>query len=334
MKNITAWGLVIPSFLLASLTAPVASAHTRWFADGDLDPYLTHEPIGMYIAIWAGIVFAVLIAAALLQRFRQLELPGLQPSTPHSFSRAASGFAMMLGTYFVVAGSHEYFLTPNLTPETGIPYLFIIIEILVGLTLVLGLGARIGALILAGTWILSFWYTGLIAGLENIWLLSTTLFIAVMGNDHFSLYTSTTLRNHLNSLKRYALSILRVGTGLTLMILGLSEKITAPEYGIHFLLQYNWNFMSALGFSYSDLLFTISAGAVEFLLGALITLGLLTRPTVFVVAVIFTIPMFILGPVELTGHLPHFAALVLILLYGNGGHFLPFTPAKYRPKHS
>lgn len=305
-------------------------AHTKWFAEEPLEPHITTEPISLYINIWIAIIITVILTAILLQRFRWLELPSLFPSRPHSFDRAASGFTMMVGAYFVIAGSHEYFLTPNLSVENGIPFIFILIQILAGLALLIGLGARIAAIGLALTWIISFWYTGFIAGIENIWLLSTTVFIALMGNDYFSLYSNSHLRQALVPFKRYALSILRVGTGVTLMILGLSEKIMAPEYGINFLLQYNWNFMSILGFPYSDLLFTISAGSVEFLFGALIALGLLTRFTVLIVAIVFTIPMFILGPIELTGHLPHFAALVLILLYGNGGYFLPLTPKKYR----
>lgn len=312
------------------LVCHIAEAHTKWFADGTLEPYVTTEPTNLYIGAWAGIVLAVILIAVLLQRFRWLELPSLNPVRSHSFDRAASGFTMMVGAYFVIAGSHEYFLTPNLSVESGLPFVFIIIEIVVGLMLLIGLAARTAALVLAGAWVVSFWYTGFISGIENIWLLSTMVFIALMGNDYFSLYSNSTLRSLLVPFKRYALSILRVGTGLTLMILGLSEKIMAPEYGINFLNLYDWNFMAMLGLPYSDYLFTISAGSVEFLFGALIALGLLTRLTVFVVAIVFTIPMFILGPIELTGHLPHFAALVLILLYGNGGHFLPLTSKKYR----
>lgn len=330
MRNLIPWALALPTALFFFFVTNSVSAHTRWFAEGDLEPYTAPEPLQLYIAIWAGIIIGVIVIAALLQRFRWLELPSLQPRTPHSFARAASGFTMMVGAYFVIAGSHEYFLTPNITPAAGLPYIFIVIEIVVGLALLIGLGARVAALTLATAWIASFWYTGFIAGIENFWLLSTTLFIALMGNDYFALYTNSFLRNYFHIYKRYALSILRVGTGLTLMILGLSEKLLAPEYGINFLAQYDWNFMAMLGLPYSDLLFTISAGSVEFLFGALIALGLLTRLTVLVVAVVFTIPMFLLGPVELTGHLPHFAALVLILLYGSGQYFLPLTPQQYR----
>ncbi len=113
-----------------------------------------------------------------------------------------------------------------------------------------------------------------------------------------------------------------MGTGATLMILGFSAKILAPEFGINFLATHQWNFMTLLGFNYSDYLFTLSAGAVEFLFGLIFFLGLVTRINALVVAVVFSIPLFILGPIELAGHLPHFAAVVLLLLFGSGGHFV------------
>ncbi|MEK9154083.1 MAG: hypothetical protein AAB798_01275, partial [Patescibacteria group bacterium] len=69
---------------------------------------------------------------------------------------------------------------------------------------------------------------------------------------------------------------------------------------------------------YSDYLFTLSAGAVESLFGLIFILGVVTRLNALIVAIVFTIPLFILGPIELAGHLPHFAAVVLLLLFGGG----------------
>jgi len=309
---------------ISFLTLPIATAyaHTRWFAEANLEPYVTNEPTSLYIGIWASIIIVIILIAAYAQRYTLLELHMLKPTRPHAFERAASSFTMIAGAYFVIAGSHEYFLTPNLTPEAGIPYFIIIAQILIGLSLLIGIGARAAAIALIGVWLFSFFYSGFIQGIENVWVLSTGLFIAFMGNDYFSIYSNSWLRDRLSKFKRYGLSILRIGTGLTLMVLGLSEKITAPEFGINFLNQYNWNFMQILGFEYSHYLFTISAGAVEFLFGLLFVLGIMTRITALVVAIVFTIPLFLLGPIELTGHLPHFVAIVLLLLFGNGGYFL------------
>jgi len=299
-------------------------AHTRWFAETDLPPYVTTEPTGLYVAIWSAITLLVLLVAIYLQRFPNFELGILRPQKAHSFARAASTFTMVVGAYLVIAGTHEYFLTPNLTLEFGIPYWVIIVQIVIGLAMLIGIFARAAALLLGLLWIFTFQYSGFVQGIENIWVLSTAAFIAIMGNDYFSIYSSSTLRKWFSPYKDYGLSLLRLGTGATLMVLGFSEKILAPEFGINFLLQYDWNFMAMLGFNFSDYLFTISAGFVEFMFGLIFVLGLLTRINALVVAIVFTIPMFLLGPIELTGHLPHFAAIILLLLYGMVASSYPF----------
>lgn len=300
----------------------LASAHTRWFSEGEILPPQITEPTGLYLTILGTLAVAIVFIGILLHQKNILRFGFLRPWKNHVYERAASTFTMVAGTFFLIAGTHEYLFSPNLTIESGIPYVFIVIEIAIGLALILGIGTRIAALVLATAWALSFYYTGWLAGLENIWVLSTAAFIAIMGNDYFSIFSASCLREKFGRFKSYALSLLRLGTGVTLLTLGFSEKILNPELGLNFLAQYDWNFMQAMGLNYSNYLFVLSAGAVESLLGLVFILGIVTRLNALVTAVIFTIPLFILGPIELAGHLPHFAAVVLLLLFGNGGHFV------------
>jgi len=91
--------------------------------------------------------------------------------------------------------------------------------------------------------------------------------------------------------------------------------------------------MQLLGFEwYSDYLFTLSAGAVESLIGLIFILGLVTRLNALAILIIFSIPMFILGPIELAGHLPHLAAVVLLLLFG-GGNRLKLVSSDRHARH-
>jgi uncharacterized membrane protein YphA (DoxX/SURF4 family) len=299
-------------------------AHTRWFAEETLPQLATTEPVSLYILTWSLIGLIIMSIAIFLQRYTYLELSQYKPGPAHDFTKAATGFVMLVGAYFIIAGSHEYFLTPNLSAPDRLPFIFVAMQIIIGIAILLGIASRIAALTLIFIWVVSFFYTGFVEGIENIWLPAVALFIAFYGNEYQKIYTNKSIEAVFSQYKKYGLSVLRVGSGLSLVVLGLTEKIIAPEYGVNFLLQYNWNFMAYLGFEYSDILFTISAGAVEVLLGLLIVLGIMTRLTVAVVAIIFTIPMFILGPVELTGHLPNFAALGLLFFYGAGDHFRPF----------
>lgn len=316
---ITALALCVPA---------VTFAHTRWFSETNLAPFHTTEPTLLYLLVWGVLIAGVILTGSVLHQRNLLRLGFLKPKKPHAYERAASTFTMVVGAFLLIAGTHEYLFSPNLTLVAGIPYALIVTQILIGLLFLLGIGTRIAAICIAFIWALAFYYTGWVSALENIWVLSTSAFIMVMGNDYFSLFSFSFLRGRMQAYKGYALSFLRLGTGVTLMVLGLSEKILAPEFGINFLTQHHWNFMQLLGFPYSDYLFVISAGSVEMLFGLIFVLGIVTRLNALVVAIVFTIPLFILGPIELAGHMPHFAAVVLLLLFGNGGHFLLFKKYK------
>lgn len=318
---------IIFGFMLLGLPSFV-SAHTRWFAEADLDSYVSSEPTVFYLTVCLGLLLLAVLIAVFLHQKNYLRLAFLRPKAEHAYERAAATFAMITGSFFVIAGTHEYLFSPNQTYESGIPYVLIVLQILIGLAFMLGIGTRSNALLLMLVWSSTFYFAGFVAALENVWVFSTALFIAIMGNDYFSLVRFSYLKEKFQVYNEYALSLLRLGTGLTLVVLGLSEKIMQPQFGVDFLSKHDWNFMQTLGFSYSDYLFVLSAGTVEVLFGLIFILGIMTRLNALVAAIVFTIPLFILGPIELAGHIPHFAAIVLLLLFGSGGKFLFFK--KYR----
>ncbi|MFM2415125.1 MAG: hypothetical protein RI911_818, partial [Candidatus Parcubacteria bacterium] len=244
----------------------------------------------------------------------------------HSFQRASALFSMVAGAFFLLAGTHYYAFSPNLSEALGMPSWLITLQICVGISLLIGFFERIAAVILILLWLTIFYLSGTVHALEDIWVLSTGLFIFIMGNDYFDIFPIRALKESVEWLRPYALPILRVGTGATLFVLGFSEKILHPEFGMYFLEHYRWNFMQYLGLPYSDYLFTVSAGSVESLLGLVFLLGIMTRFNALVVAIFFTIPVFILGPVELAGHMPHVAAVVMLLLFGAGNKWRIIRP--------
>ncbi|MBI2611052.1 DoxX family membrane protein [Candidatus Kaiserbacteria bacterium] len=312
-------GVGLRPAVLALLAPSLALAHTRWFAEGELPLHETSEPTTFYLTVWA-VVAAIIVAIGIyLERRGMFQLSFLHPRRDHAYTRAASTFSMIAGAFFVIAGTHSYLFSPNLTIESGIPYTLVVLQILIGIAFLAGIYARVAAVGLALLWIASFPVAGVVAMLEDVWVLSTALFILIMGSDYFSLVPWRALAHLTRRYHEYALPLLRIGTGATLLVLGFSEKILRPELGINFLAQHHWNFMQLLGFEwYSDYLFTLSAGAVESLLGLVFILGIVTRLNALVLAIFFTVPLFVLGPIELAGHLPHFAAVVLLLLFGGG----------------
>lgn len=301
----------------------IAAAHTRWFAEGTLQPYATMEPTGLYLMSWAVIATVIVGIGIYMERNQILRLEWLKPRLPHSFDRAAGTFSMVAGAFFVVAGTHEYLFSPNMEHAMGVPSYFIYAQVFIGLAFLVGVYARVAALALIALWGMSVVWFGWLPMVEDIWVLGTGLFVLIMGNDYFSVLNVRSLKRYTQHYHAYALPLLRICTGMTLLVLGFSEKILHPEFGINFLEQYHWNFMQLLGLSsYSDYLFTLSAGSVEALFGLIFILGIVTRLNALVVAIFFTIPLFILGPIELAGHLPHFAAVVMLLLFGSGDRWV------------
>lgn len=308
---------------LCFLIPATALAHTKWFAGGEVPQVATSEPTVLYLFVWGLILVAVVAIAVFVDRFKFARLPFLEPRAPHMFPRAAATFSMVAGAFFVIAGTHEYLFSPNLSLESGVPAWLIYLQIFIGLSFLVGACARISALALLALWMTGVLAVGVEVMVENIWVASTALFILFMGNDYFSLVPFKLIAHYVRPYKHYALPILRIGTGVTLVVLGFSEKILRPELGVNFLAQYDWNFMHLLGFEwYTDYLFTISAGSVEILFGLIFILGVVTRINAIVLALFFTTPLFILGPIELAGHLPHFAAVILLIFFGSGDRFL------------
>ena len=310
-------------FLAALLTLPGLSfAHTKWFAQGELQPLTTSEPVLLYLTVWALIAASFIAIGYLLEKRYTLQLEFLHPKPGHAFARASSIFSMVAGAFFMIAGAYGYLFSPNLTMESGIPGFLITAQVIIGLAFFLGIAARVAGLGLIALWMVGFLYSPAILMLENLWVVSTGLFILFVGNEYFSLVSFRILGKYVHSYRTYALPLLRLGTGATLLILGFSEKILHPEYGINFLEHHSWNFVHSLGFGwFTDVLFTISAGSVEALFGIIFILGILTRLNALAVAIFFSIPLFILGPMELAGHMPHFAAVVILLMFGAGRHF-------------
>ncbi len=315
--------LRIGFFSAALVMAPVVSfAHTRWFLDEPVFPLVTSEPTQLYLSILGMSALCIVVIGIFLERRNLFSLSFLYPRASHAFARASATFSMVAGTFFMIAGTHEYLFSPNLSHESGVSMYLIMAQFVIGLMFLLGIFARVGALLLGAIWVLGLVLIGIEPMFEDVWVLSTSLFILIMGNDYFSIISVRAIEPYVRKWRSYALPLLRIGTGTTLLILGFSEKMLRPEFGIHFLQDHSWNFMQILGISwYSDYLFVLSAGAVESLFGLVFILGIMTRLNALVVATFFSIPLFLLGPIELAGHVPHFAAVIMILLFGAGDHF-------------
>lgn len=127
--------------------------------------------------------------------------------------------------------------------------------------------------------------------------------------------------------KPYSIDILRIFTGVALITLGITEKLSGAALGEAFIAQYQWNFMPLLGFeSFSDRLFVLSAGVMEVVFGAILLLGTTTRLNTLVISFFMlasNITFLVSGNneaalMELIGHMPIIGTALVLLAHGSG----------------
>lgn len=118
-----------------------------------------------------------------------------------------------------------------------------------------------------------------------------------------------------------AVPVIRIGVGITLVILALHNKLLSPDMALTFLDKHDLNFMRLLGFaSFDNLHFVFAGGVVELTLGVLLVLGIATRFVAVAIAGLLVTTMAILGPVELVGHLVLLGVIALLVYRGSGGY--------------
>jgi len=122
-----------------------------------------------------------------------------------------------------------------------------------------------------------------------------------------------------DKLAHLPLPIIRVGLGLTLILLSIHHKLFDPNIALTFLDKYALNFMPLLGFSgFTNLHFVFAAGVAEVTLGFLLLTGIATRFVAAGLAVFLFATLIVLGPVELVGHLPLIGIALLLVCHGSG----------------
>lgn len=292
-------------------------AHVKWFAHsvGEVPPYkLTDTPV--LVAIGG----ALLLIALGVYLEHKVSVPEkmekyIERWAPRVLSLASIGF----GTAFVLFSLNGFVFAPNLPAVGTMGIVLLLVQALAGVCILFGFYERIGGVLVILLFVLSCLTYGPIEMLDTLEMLGFAFYAIIIGRPLWKIRDTQFLQPLMHRIHEYGLPILRVGTGLNLIVLGFTEKILAPDLTADFLTQYHWNFMQMLGFhGFTDYWFAFSAGVVEVLFGVFFVLGLVTRTTTLVLAVFLVTTLVLLGPVELLGHLPHFSIAVVLVVLGRG----------------
>lgn len=308
----------VVQFVLATFFLPLVSlAHVKWFANEEKGgrPYeFSDTPV--IIAI----VISLIVTSLSFYLDKILHTPKwLKNFTSRWGSHALSIASIGFGISFIVFSYNGFIFAPNLLAEGSFGNTLLIIQAVAGAMILFGVYERLGGVLIILLFALGMKKFGAIEMLDAVEMLGFAIYAIIIGRPKWKLADTNIFQKFTHQIHAYGVPILRVATGLNLIILGFSEKIFAPSLTANFLSVYNWNFMQALGFEhFTDYWFAFSAGTAEALLGVLLVLGVVTRLTTIALAGFLVMTMFLLGPIELMGHLPHFSIAIVLLVLGAG----------------
>lgn len=284
-------------------------AHESWFVPAPQRFDLQWERLNDLPVVVAVVTALVAVVAFTLvdrtvdePRLSRLDvLVRLEPYLPRIVS-AAIGLALA-GT--VAQGAY---LAPNMALPAG-PAGFLLggLEVVAAVLLVLGIRRRATALLLVLAGPVGMLFYGVLPVLERADLLGAAAFLA-LAEGRRATPQARARRNPRATL------VMRLLAALAVAVLAFSEKLLNPELARSFLgLRPAFDLFSPLPV---DLLgrddFIWFAAGMELTLAALLAAGQLPRLTALVVATPFVATLPLLGYVELFGHLPLYAVVLVV----------------------
>jgi uncharacterized membrane protein YphA (DoxX/SURF4 family) len=307
----------ISIFTALFLVPALADAHVKWFAEAV-------EPVRPYsfsdTPVWIGIVGVLIVLALGIFLDKKLSVfegvkKLIQKSAPVALSLASVGF----GLAFIIFTWNGFIFAPNLPAEGSLGAFMLGLQGLAGVMMLFGLYERLGGLIILVLFAVGIIEHGALEMIDTLEMVGFALYAMIVGRPLWKVAETEIFQKLTHRMHAYGLPLLRVGTGLNLIVLGFSEKIFATDLTQSFLTQYHWNFMQNIGFTwFTDYWFAFAAGLGEITFGLFFLLGLITRTTTIALAVFLVTTLILLGPVELVGHLPHFSIALVLVVLGSG----------------
>jgi len=316
--------LTLAGVVTASLLAPATAwAHEKWFTDAIAYPVRLDLLVSGPVALALGGAALALAALLLLRRVVRDPLwpnpAWLRPAVQASQAVIGIQTAVSL-IYMAVQG---WLFSPVLPLPAGPVGLALgALVIAISLSLVTGWFTRLGGGLLIALVALAFALYPTAYALEQLLFAGIGLYFLLLGRGLFA--PTGALMQRLDRFwqpyTRFALPAIRIGTGLTILVLAFTEKLLNPALAAAFLHTHPlFNFPQALGFTpFTDDLFIVAAATVEATIGVLLIAGVLPRLVILLMWVPFNIAIPLLPPVELLGHLPILAVMYAIFLQGPG----------------
>jgi uncharacterized membrane protein YphA (DoxX/SURF4 family) len=302
--------------MIMALLGTGASAHVRWFVDTNVtvENFVAYRITDPEVLIWIALSFVIVGTSIVLDaKLPNVSIVGSE--TRHDFIeilRIFTGMSMLLTAY------EGAIVAPHLIASGAFGTNLIFLQAIIGILFIANRFVRHAAILLI---ILHLGLTikfGVLAALEYLIMVGIAVFLLINN------LPTAELREQF---KPFSVAILRILTGISLITLGLAEKLFGAIMAESFLAANPWNFLPALGFDFfTDRLFALSAGFTEVIFGIILVLGTTTRLNVLALSIVLLASnvLFIIegnneaALVEFVGHMPVIGVALVLLLLGAG----------------
>lgn len=308
--------------LILGFLVPVsfASAHVKWFVESEKIIEQNRGLAAFYyitsveVIFWAVISAIVVLAFSFLERFvpEPVKLKEFAVRNEKNIIRIAQG---CLGLFLIsVSLIWKVVLIPELPVDAQFGLILAVVQVIVGVMYLLNIKPKVASVFLGLLYIVMGLSVGAVAMFENLLLISLAIFFYIKNSEPGT---------KAFALNKYAIEIVRISTGVSLIVLAFTEKLIYPELSLAFLAEHKWNFMQAVGFnSFDNNLFVLSVGFSELIFGLIFIFGYLTRINTILIACFFALSVVTMlvkfGAWEVED-LVVYSAAIIFLFFGNGG---------------
>lgn len=298
--------------------------HVKWFENPEPFGLRTDLIFSERTALLVGISALVVLVLYLLQRWLG------DPHWPRVdfLHRMAIGAPTLLAVQAAVGLIHAAvqpsLFVPNMPLHVdALGLTLAALQIFVAFAFITGLLDWLAAIVLVLLGPLAFFLFHPVDVLDQLLWVGIGLVMFVIGRYSVEGATVRPWLNRADGATWWLLAVdaLRIITGLSFLILALSEKLWNPDLARAFLESYpHLNLVQSVfgiqNFSHDQ--FALMIGLTEGAIGIALVSGLLTRVVILGMVVPFNLGVPFLPPQELIGHLPIFGIMYFLLIHSSG----------------
>jgi len=334
---------IVPLAFGAFVLAPGAAlAHERWFV-----PKEEQRPTDWGALVSLPVLLALVSGAACVAFLAWLQRRIGDPLWPRPpfFQRLEPAAPAILGVQtaiaIIFAASRLNLFVPNIElPHNAVGAGVAGLAVVAAFSFITGVLTRVGALLTAALFVAAFGFAEHPEEVvEQVIFVGIAFYLVAVGRgvvryNHRAEEDRTDLTDRLFP---FALPVLRICAGVSVLVLGFTEKLLNVELGVAFLHEYpRFNVAREVGIDwFTDHRFVYAIGIVEVTAGCALLAGFLPRLVILALWIPFNLGIAFLPPQELIGHLPILSTMYVLLVRGTVGvpprEVAPIAASDQRP---